>query len=182
MSVKHAVRAAYGIPFLCAALLFSAACSTTPPTDIPTYSSLGLDADRQQMAMMEVRSLQSKGQRVWCVPYARNVSGIQIRGNANTWWAKAQGLYNQGSNPLVGAVMAFKGTSKLPMGHVAVVSEVVSEREIRVDHANWDRNKVSLGMEVIDVSDANDWSAVRLKSQPSAFGSIYAINGFIYPN
>ena len=67
------------------------------------------------------------------------------------------------------------------MGHVAVVSEVVSEREIRVDHANWDRNKVSLKMDVIDVSDNNDWSAVRLKSQPSAFGSVYPIKGFIYP-
>ena len=130
---------------------------------------------------MEVQQLQSKGSRVWCVPFARNVSGVQIRGNANTWWGKATGIYDKGKQPLVGAVMAFRKTSKLPMGHVAVVSEVVSEREIRVDHANWKRNKVSLKMDVIDVSENNDWSAVRLKSQPTAFGSVYPITGFIYP-
>lgn len=82
---------------------------------------------------------------------------------------------------MVGAVMAFSATGKNPMGHVAVVSEVVSERQIKVDHANWKRNKVSLKMDVIDVSEKNDWSAVRLKSQPTAFGSTYPITGFIYP-
>ena len=39
------------------------------------------------------------------------------------------------------------------------------------------RRKCSLD----DVSDDNDWSAVRLESQPGAFGSTYPINGFIYP-
>lgn len=77
--------------------------------------------------------------------------------------------------------MAFSGTSSLPMGHIAVVSDVVSPREIRVDHANWKRNQVSLKMAVIDVSDSNDWSAVRVESQPGAFGSTYPVNGFIYP-
>ncbi|HBB82303.1 MAG TPA: CHAP domain-containing protein, partial [Sulfitobacter sp.] len=45
----------------------------------------------------------------------------------------------------------------------------------------WKRNEVSLKMAVIDVSENNDWSAVRLESQPGAFGSTYPINGFIYP-
>ena len=77
--------------------------------------------------------------------------------------------------------MAFSGTSSLPMGHIAVVSDVVSPREIRVDHANWKRNQVSLKMAVIDVSKANDLSAVQVESQAGACGRTYAINGFIYP-
>jgi hypothetical protein len=28
-----------------------------------------------------------------CVPYARAQSGIEIRGNAGTWWAQAEGRY-----------------------------------------------------------------------------------------
>ena len=133
------------------------------------------------MAVQTAQDMRAKGQRVWCVPFARNVSGIQIRGNAETWWGKAKGLYPRGNEPVVGAVMAFSGTSSLPMGHIAVVSDVVSPREIRVDHANWKRNQVSLKMAVIDVSDSNDWSAVRVESQPGAFGSTYPVNGFIYP-
>ncbi|MGJ5621418.1 CHAP domain-containing protein [Sulfitobacter sp. MF3-043] len=179
MSVKNASRPV-GLSILCAALLFIAACST-PSQNVQSLSSVELDPQRQQLALMEVQQLQSKGSRVWCVPFARNVSGVDIRGNANTWWGKATGIYDKGKQPLVGAVMAFRKTSKLPMGHVAVVSEVVSDREIRVDHANWKRNKVSLKMDVIDVSENNDWSAVRLKSQPTAFGSVYPITGFIYP-
>tara|TARA_R110002020_G_scaffold105150_1_gene245408 strand:- start:300 stop:851 length:552 start_codon:yes stop_codon:yes gene_type:complete len=170
------------IPFLCAVLLLSAACAKAP-TEIQTLSSLDLELDpnRQQFAMQAVQELQSQGLRVWCVPYARNVSGIQIRGNAETWWDKAKGLYNRGKEPVVGSVMAFSSTSSMPMGHVAVVSEVVSPREIKIDHANWKRNKVTLKMGVVDVSEANDWSAVRVESQPNSFGSVYPINGFIYP-
>ncbi len=179
MSVNSA-RRPYGLFILCASLLFAAACST-PSQDIPTLSSVELDPARQHLALMEVKQLQSAGHRVWCVPYARNLSGIQIRGNANTWWGQATGLYPKGNQPKVGAVMAFEKSRKLRMGHVAVVSEIISEREIRVDHANWSRNKISLKMDVIDVSEHNDWSAVRLKSQPTAFGSVYPISGFIYP-
>ena len=179
MRVENA-RRPLGLSFLCAALLFVTAC-TAPSQDLPTLSSVELDPARQQMALMEVQQLQSKGRRVWCVPFARNVSGGQIRVNANTWWGKASGIYDKGKEPLVGAVMAFGKSGKLPLGHIAVVSEVVSDREIRVDHANWKRNKVSLKMDVIDVSKNNDWSAVRLKSQPTAFGSVYPISGFIYP-
>ena len=119
------------------------------------------------------------GQRVWCVPFARNASGIEIRGNAETWWGKAKGKYWRGKEPRIGAVMAFSGTSKLPMGHVAVVSEIIDERLIKIHHANWHRNKVSLGMAVKDVSEKGDWSRVRVETNPGAFGSIYKIDGFI---
>ncbi|OAN80313.1 CHAP domain-containing protein [Sulfitobacter pontiacus] len=181
MSVKRQWSSKVGIPFLCVALLMTAACARAP-SEIQTIGQAGINPDLHAMAIREVRVLQSKGQRVWCVPFARNASGVQIRGNANTWWAQANGLYERGKEPVVGSVMAFKGTSRNPMGHVAVVSEVVSPREIKVDHANWKRNKISLGMSVQDVSPLNDWSDVRLESQAGSYGSVYPINGFIYPD
>ena len=106
---------------------------------------------------------------------------IEIRGNAETWWSGAKGIYERGHDPEVGAVMVFSGTRKLPMGHVAVVSEIVSDREIRIDHANWKRNQVSLGMAVIDVSEQGDWSAVKVAYDPGKYGRVYPISGFIYP-
>lgn len=181
MSVKRQWSSKLGIPFLCVAMLFAAGCSQKS-TGYETIATAGINPDLQAMAIREVRELQSRGARVWCVPFARNASGVDIRGNANTWWGKAEGVYARGKQPLVGAVMTFKATGRNPMGHVAVVSEVVSPREIKVDHANWKRNKISLKMSVIDVSDKNDWSAVRLESQADSYGSVYPITGFIYPD
>lgn len=170
-----------GLPILLATLSLMAACGS-PLRDVPKLSSVELDPERTALALREVKTLHAKGARVWCVPFARNASGVEIRGDAKTWWPQAEGQYARGSEPQVGAVMAWTATRKNPRGHIAVVSEIVSEREIRVDHANWKRNKVSLKMAVIDVSEANDWSAVRLESQQGSFGSTYPITGFIYPN
>ena len=48
-------------------------------------------------------------------------------------------------------------------GHVAVVKKLVSAREIRVDHANWlDDGSIYVNDPVMDVSAANDWSAVKV--------------------
>jgi surface antigen len=181
MSVKHALSKKLGIPFLCLGLLFAAGCAQSP-SGLRTISSAGINPELHAIAIREVRTLQSQGQRVWCVPFARNASGVNIRGNANTWWTKAKGQYTRGKDPSTGAVMAFKATSRNPMGHVAVVSKVVSPREVLVDHANWKRNKISLQMSVIDVSPRNDWSAVRLESQTDSYGRVYPVNGFIYPD
>ncbi|MGJ8545951.1 MAG: CHAP domain-containing protein [Sulfitobacter sp.] len=167
--------------FLLGTLLMTAACSGPREfKDLPTISSVELDPDRQALAVREVRALQAKGQRVWCVPYARNLSGVQIRGNAHTWWSQAAASYQRGKTPAIGAVMVFSKTRSNPNGHIAVVSEVVSDREIRVDHANWKRNKISTGMSIIDVSKSGDWSAVKVESNPGAYGRVYPISGFIY--
>lgn len=157
-----------------------AACAATKP-ELVSVSSSGLDPARTKMAFIEVQEKKAKGQRVWCVPFARTMSGVEIRGNAGTWWSSAAGIYDRGHQPKVGAVMAFASTRKNPMGHVAVVSRVVSPREILIDHANWKRNQISVNMRVIDVSDANDWSAVKVESTPGTMGRVYPINGFIYP-
>lgn len=150
------------------------ACSQGP-------TDADLDPQRQAMALQEVSRKHAQGHRVWCVPYARNLSGIEIRGNAKDWWGKARNVFDRGSEPVVGSVMSFRATRGMPLGHVAVVSDVVTEREVIINHANWHRNKVSLKMSVLDVSKNNDWTLVRVESQPGQYGSHYPVNGFIYP-
>lgn len=148
----------------------------------PGTNDADLDPERQRMALQEVSKKQARGQRVWCVPYARNLSGIDIRGNAKDWWGKARNSFARGSEPVVGAVMSFRATRGMPLGHVAVVSDVITDREVIVNHANWHRNKVSLKMGVKDISKNNDWTLVRVESRPGRYGSLYPVNGFIYPN
>ncbi len=167
-------------PLLCVAAISLGACAKAPQqTD--AIDQFRIDPVREAMALREAASLRAKGQRVWCVPFARNVSGINIRGNAHTWWSKAAGTFDQSKTPAVGAVMSFRATKSMPMGHVAVVSEVLAPDRILVDHANWHRDQISQGMTVIDVSNVGDWSAVRLESNPDAFGGVYPVNGFILP-
>lgn len=122
-----------------------------------------------------------------CVPFARAESGIDIRGNAKTWWAQAASDYARGKEPREGAVMAFAGTRGMPMGHVAVVKKVVSDREIRIDHANWSpingrRGQIERNVRVVDVSDAGDWSMVRVWYAPIGDLGLRAnpVQGFIY--
>ena len=170
---------------VCAMLGLLGACSTTMSTkSAPSALSLqeiGIDADRKALAFVEVKEKKAKGQRVWCVPYARTLSGVQLRGNAGTWWNAAKGVYERGHEPELGAVMVFSSTKKLPMGHVAVVSDVVNDRELLINHANWKRNQVSTAMKVVDVSKAGDWSSVKVESQPGSYGRVYPISGFVYP-
>lgn len=139
-----------------------------------------IDPERRAGAIAVAHEMRARGKRVWCVPFARDVSGIDLRGNARTWWAKAEGQYPRGHKPQVGAVMAFSASRAMPLGHVAVVSQVVSEREIRIDHANWRRNQVSLGMTAIDVSEKNDWTRVRVEGVSGAPGRVNPVAGFIY--
>lgn len=166
-------------PLFCATALLLSACAGTPQMD--EIQQPQINPEREAMALREAATLQAKGQRVWCVPFARNISGINIRGNAHTWWSKAKNHFEQSHQPTVGAVMSFRSTASMPMGHVAVVSEIVSKDRILVDHANWHRNQISQGMAVVDVSAKGDWTAVRLESSPNSFGGVYPINGFILP-
>src|SRR5580692_3785392 len=67
-----------------------------------------------------------------CVPFARALSGVNLRGNAPDWWWQAGGRYARGRVPETGSVMVFAPTATLPHGHLAVVSQVRSRREILV--------------------------------------------------
>ncbi len=118
--------------------------------------------------------------RWWCVPFARMVSGLSLRGNAKTWWEQAKGRYLRSQEPKVGAVMAFAASRAMPKGHVAVVSAVISDREILVVHANWLRGQVTLDDRVIDVSENGDWSRVRVENAAQTLGRVNPVNGFIY--
>jgi hypothetical protein len=120
--------------------------------------------------------------RLSCVPYARLRSGLQIFGDAKLWWGKAKDLYAQIASPVSEAVMVFSGSDRLKRGHVAVVTEVINKREIKVDHANWQNHgEIDLNMPVLDVSKDNDWSQVRVWNvNTNSFGThVYAVSGFI---
>jgi surface antigen len=125
---------------------------------------------------------------VECVPIARAQSGIQIRGDAHTWWNQADGRYARGNTPRKGAVLAFKPYGAMTLGHVAAVSKVIDDRTILVTHANWSvingrRGQVERNVQVVDVSQAGDWSRVRVWYAPLGdLGTTeWPVHGFIYP-
>ncbi|WP_174274659.1 CHAP domain-containing protein [Sphingomonas bacterium] len=119
-----------------------------------------------------------------CAPFARAFSGIQLFGAAASWWHQAIGKYGQGSAPRPGSVLVFKALSSMRSGHVATVTRVLSDRIIKVTHANWGgmKGRIENDVTVIDTSANNDWSAVRVWYAP--IGSIgikaYPTYGFIY--
>jgi len=127
-------------------------------------------------------SVEKADKRLFCVEFARNLSGLNIFGDAKYWWDRAKTIYARAAHPLEEAVMVFSGSSRLKRGHLAVVSEIVSPREIRVEQANWlNKGEIDHATPVLDVSEKNDWSKVRVWDVPSRqFGSrVYAISGFI---
>ena len=101
--------------------------------------------------------------RLQCVPYARALSGIDLFGNAKTWWAKAAGRYERGNSPREGAVLTLPGHGKMYNGHVAVVSKILNNREILLNHANWSRpGGIERNVKAVDVSENGDWSRVKI--------------------
>lgn len=119
-----------------------------------------------------------------CVPFARQMSGIDIRGNAKTWWAQAAGRFDRGNTPREGSVLTLPGFGKMYNGHVAMVSKVVNDREVLLTHANWSRRGgIERNVRAIDVSEKGDWSRVKIwfggigdfgKTTYPAYGFIYA--------
>ena len=120
-----------------------------------------------------------------CVPYARMATGMTVSGNAWQWWDNAAGTYARGKMPEAGSILSFRSNHSMRLGHVAVVSRVVSARQVLIDHANWPtsggRGGIARGVTVVDVSESNDWSAVRVQlGRGEDFGSVYPTHGFIY--
>lgn len=122
-----------------------------------------------------------------CVPFARAASGIQIYGDAWTWWDQAEGKYERGHRPEVGAVIVFRRTSRLPLGHVAVVSRIVERRVVMLTHANWSRQNGERGhaeqdVTLYDVSADNDWSDVKVwyRASDGLGSTVYPVHGFVY--
>jgi surface antigen len=124
-----------------------------------------------------------------CVPYAREVTGIRLYGDAFGWWDQAEGRYARGHAPKPGAVLALKPSSNMLLGHVAAVTRVVDSRTILLNHANWSpingqRGQVEQDARAVDVSPGNDWSEVRIWYAPQGgLGtSRWPVQGFIYPD
>jgi surface antigen len=146
-----------GSPFRFAAaalfLLLLNACASAP--DRGSYGS-----EREADSGARVETPKTPLQ---CVPYARARSGINLFGDAGTWWEQAEGHFARGSAPLLGSVMVLTGYAGPGRGHLAVVTAMVSDREIRVDHANWlNDGAIYVNDPVVDVSPDNDWSEVRV--------------------
>jgi hypothetical protein len=125
---------------------------------------------------------------VQCVPFVRELSGVEIYGDAYTWWqTAAEKGYERGNVPRVQAVLVLKKTEKLVNGHVAMVRRIDSNKKIYVTHANWGsdeatRRLVHDAMPAIDVSPNNDWTSVEFfNEQAGAYGKPYPAWGFIYP-
>jgi len=123
-----------------------------------------------------------------CVTFARMFSGIQIFGDAWTWWSQASsGKYPTGFTPKSGAVLVFRPNGPMTRGHVAVVSQVLTDRVIQITHANWSliggtRGQVEKDVTVVDVSPQGDWSRVKVWYDPirDLGGTAYPTYGFIY--
>lgn len=122
-----------------------------------------------------------------CVPFARAASGIQIYGDAWTWWDQAEGRYQRGKRPRVGAVLAFAKSNRLRLGHVAVVSRIIDKRVLMITHANWSRfggkrGRPEQDVTLFDVSPRGDWSLVKVwyRDTKGLGSSIYPAQGFIY--
>jgi len=119
-----------------------------------------------------------------CVTFARMFSGIQLFGDAWTWWRQAANAFRTGTAPETGSVLVFEPHGRMRQGHVAVVSDVLTDRVIRVTHANWggSRGKVEENVTVVDVSGQGNWSKVKVWYNPiNDLGTtIYPTYGFIH--
>ena len=164
----------------CAAALTVACCAWATPAQADTV----VDLDRVVVG----GGASTLPPNLQCVPYARQVSGIQIRGDAWTWWGQAEGKYVRGTRPKVGAVMAFRPYGKMELGHVAAVSRIVDSRTVLLRHANWSpingrRGQIEDNVTAVDVSPDNGWSEVRVWFAPveGLGGTHWPVQGFIYP-
>lgn len=119
----------------------------------------------------------------YCVQTVRHLTDFTIRGDAWTWWASADGVHERGAEPELGSIIVFDRQSDLPLGHVSVVSGIVDARTIEVDHTWASGSEIVYGAPVIDVSEENDWSAVRVWHEPTQTMGLteFRISGFIYP-
>lgn len=143
---------------------------------LAVLSAAGCSGPRSAVAVGAATSLE-------CAPFAREATGLKLHGDAAGWWDQAGGRYGRGQRPMPGGVLVFRRSGRLAAGHVAVVTAVVSARQILVTQANWVRRRVTRDDPVIDVSPQGDWSQVRVWWAPSAAlgAGVYPTYGFIAP-
>ena len=160
--ITHNAILQFLLPLLATTML--SACASSPPTG-PNLAAA------------------SRHPGLTCAPFARELSGIALYGDADTWWDGAAGRYPRANQPVVGGVLVLRRSNRLPTGHVAVVSRLLTPRQILVIEANWVPGELDEDQLAVDVSERNDWSAVRFWYPPiNALGShAYPAYGFILP-
>src|ERR1700755_3019049 len=120
-SLRFAVAAAFS-------LLLTACASDpdySPSTDLG--EPLARSADLHSWKDAEAR-VETPDQPLQCVPFARAHSGIDLHGDAGSWWDLAQGRYARSNEPQLGAVLVLTGYAGPHRGHVAVVTAIDSSR------------------------------------------------------
>jgi surface antigen len=165
-----------------AATVWDDIAGDTAPGDSSATPDDSAPAAAQQAESPDAPSVETPLHHLYCVEYARLRSGLEIFGDAKFWWQRAENIYSRFTQPVSDAVMVFAGSARLARGHVAVVTRIVSSREIRVDQANWQNHgEIDHNTPVLDVSAQNDWSRVRVWDMRSnQFGiRVYPIKGFI---
>lgn len=166
------------------AAVFLTACASVPQPAHPSAWGRGASvADLPEPPRGDPR-VTDRAARLQCVPFARQASGVEIYGDAHTWWRQADGQYPRSNTPATGSVFVMHGYNNANRGHVAVVTRIDSNRLIRVDHANWlNGGEISRDVPVLDVSPNNDWTEVRVWHIPGGHwgGRVYAADGFIHP-
>ena len=159
---------------------------TATLTGAPLLAALApAEAVVEDVETIEAPGVHRLSARLQCVPYARDQSGVDIRGDAVTWWRKAAGHFVRTKAPEDGAVIVMRGYRNAARGHVAVVRHIMSNRSIIIDHANWlNSGEVTVNVPVVDVSPKNDWTQVRVWHIPTqTWGArVYTVQGFILPN
>lgn len=159
---------------------------TATLTGAPLMAALApATAVAEEAETIEAPKIARLSARSQCVPYAREQSGVEIRGDAVTWWRQAAGRYERVQSPESGSVIVMRGYRNANRGHVAVVRHVLTERSIIIDHANWlASGEVTVNVPVVDVSPRNDWSQVRVWHIPTQTWGVrvYNVQGFILPN
>jgi len=135
-----------------------------------------------------VVTLSDESARIDDVAYVKSVTGMAIPGQAWSWWDGSNGRYPRGHSPVPSAVLVFRQQQNLPAGHLAIVTKVLSSREVRISHADWastwaTRGRITGNVPVLDVSRANDWTKVRLwYANSGTVDQVYGTYGFVYGN
>jgi len=147
-----------------------AACSG-PETDAPiaSKSPSAIGTQTQERALRQnapqtsfTPKIVATSRYLECMPYARAHTNVHLLGHAWTWWRGAKNRYDRSRTPKVGAILVLKRRGR-SLGHLAVVKRIVNSRKIIADHANWlNRGRIHLATPIRDVSQKNDWSAVRV--------------------
>lgn len=152
-----------------------------------SFIAAGLTLAGTSVALAPAPATAQSSSYLQCVPYARELSGVEIYGDARTWWDQADGKYARGRRPVQGAVMVFKPHRNMRLGHIAYVSKVVDSRKVLLTHANWSeingrRGQIERNVPAIDVSPSNDWSEVRVWYDPiqGPGRTHWPLAGFIY--